>query len=72
LKKVRFLRKQIKVALIPVVGLTFFLGILIFYIFTEPVKLTNIITRYFLIFIILFTFLFIGLGFLSRWILSGK
>lgn len=68
----RFLRKQIKIALIPVVGLTFFLGILIFYIFTEPVKLANIITRYFLVFIMFFTFLFIGLGFLSRWILSGK
>ena len=64
------LKGKFKVALIASVCLAVFIAIMVLYVLLEPTKLVSFIQKYLFILSFILTLMFIGLGFMSKWLLG--
>lgn len=64
------LGRKLKVALAAVIGLAIPIIVIVLYLLLNPVKLIEFIRQNLFIISVFLTFLFIGLGFMSRWLLK--
>ncbi|RLG91671.1 MAG: hypothetical protein DRO36_03790 [Candidatus Hecatellales archaeon] len=64
------LKGKFKVALIASVCLAVFIAVMVLYVLLEPTKLVSFIQKYLFILSFILTLMFIGLGFMSKWLLE--
>ncbi len=66
------LERKLKVALLVAVGLAVLIAVMVSYLLLNPVRLIEFTRQNLFTISIFLAFLFVGLGFMSRWLLKGE